>query len=85
MLVGLTPGVYTRVGTLIPSYVVKYCAPFIFSDTVKLGYNELGCNEHSVITNIFLSQIGHFSAQINPVITNPGFNEQNCPAPSCSL
>ncbi len=33
--------------------------------TVKLGYNE-----HSVITTRFLSQIGHFSAQINPNITN---------------
>ncbi len=27
-------------------------------------------NEHSFITNRFLGQIGHFSAQINPVITN---------------
>ncbi len=27
-------------------------------------------NEHSVITNIFSIQIGHFSTQINPVITN---------------
>ncbi len=44
--------------------------------TVKLGYNELGYNEHSVITNKFLSKIGHFSTQINPVITKPGYNEQ---------
>jgi hypothetical protein len=39
--------------------------------TVKLGYNE-----H------ILSQIGHYSAQINPVITNPGCNEQKWPVPS---
>jgi hypothetical protein len=30
--------------------------------TVKLGYNELGFNEHSVITNknIYLVGLGHF-------------------------
>jgi hypothetical protein len=33
--------------------------------TMKLGYNE-----HAVITNRFLSQIGYFKTQINPVITN---------------
>ncbi len=33
--------------------------------TVKLGHNE-----HSVITNRFLSQIVYFSAQINFVLTN---------------
>ncbi len=38
---------------------------------MKLAYNELGYNEHSVITNGFSSQIGHFCTQINPVITNP--------------
>ncbi len=32
---------------------------------VKFGYNE-----HSVVMNRFLSRIGHFSTQINPVITN---------------
>ncbi len=31
---------------------------------------NLVINEHSVITNRFLSQIGHFSVQINPVIIN---------------
>ncbi len=55
------------------------------SDTVKLGYNENGYNEHSVITNIFLRKFGPISKQINPVITNPGYNEQKCPVPSCSL
>jgi hypothetical protein len=49
-------------------------------NTLKLGYNE-----HSVITNNFLSKIGHISTQINPVITNPGYSEQKCPVPSCSL
>jgi hypothetical protein len=53
--------------------------------TVKLGYNELGYNEHSVITNKFLGKICHFSTQMNPVITKPGDNEQIWPVPSCSL
>jgi hypothetical protein len=47
---------------------------------VKLGYNE-----HSFITNRFLSKIGHISTHVNPVVTNPGYNEQKCPVPSCSL
>jgi hypothetical protein len=42
-------------------------------------------NEHSIITNTFLGQNGHFSTQINPVITTPGYNEQKCPVLSCSL
>jgi hypothetical protein len=42
-------------------------------------------NEHSVITNRFLSKIGQFSTQINPVITNPGYKEQKLPVPSCSF
>ncbi len=43
---------------------------------MKLGYNE-----HPVITNKFFRQIGHFSAQIDPVITNPGHNEQKMAGP----
>ncbi len=42
-------------------------------------------NELSVITNRFLGLIGHFTTQINLVITNPGYNEQKWPVPSCSL
>ncbi len=42
------------------------------SRTVKLGYNE-----HSVITNKYLGKIGHFSTQIYPVITKPGYTERN--------
>jgi hypothetical protein len=53
-------------------------------NTVKLGYNELGYNEHSVITNKFLDNIGHFTTQMNPVITKPGYNEQKWPVASCS-
>ena len=30
-------------------------------------------SEHSVITNRFIGKIGHFSALINPVITNSGY------------
>ncbi len=33
-------------------------------------------NDHSVITSRILSQNGYLSAQINPVITNSSFNEQ---------
>jgi hypothetical protein len=29
-----------------------------------------GFNEHSVITNNFLGEIGHFSTQLNPALTN---------------
>jgi hypothetical protein len=53
--------------------------------TMKLGYNELGYNEHSDITNKFLGKIGHFTTQMNPVITKPGYNVQKWPVPSCSL
>ncbi len=53
--------------------------------TVELGYNEPGYNEHSVITNKTLDQIGYFSTQTKSVITNPGFNEQKWPVTSCSL
>ncbi len=43
----------------------------------EVGYSELACNEHSVTTNIFLSQIGHFSTQNNPIITNHGYYVQS--------
>ncbi len=33
-------------------------------------------NTHSIITNRVLGQIGHFSKKINPVVTNPNYNEQ---------
>ncbi len=53
---------------------------------MKLGYNELSVvNEHFVITNRFFGQIGYFTTQINPVITNPGDTEQKWLVPSCSL
>jgi hypothetical protein len=32
-------------------------------------------NSVITITNRFLGQIGHFTTQINPVITNSGYNE----------
>ncbi len=44
------------------------------NDSLANIYNPV-VNEHSVITTRFLSQIGHFSTQINPVIMNPGYNE----------
>ncbi len=42
-------------------------------------------NEHSVTTNRFLIKISHFTSKIYPVITNPSYNEQKWPVPSCSL
>ncbi len=61
---------YLKIRLKLPKFLLRTVFPYI----VKLGYNELGYNEHSVITNGFSSQIGHFSTQINPVITNPGYN-----------
>ncbi len=56
---------------------------------VRLQWNSVitnsVVNEHSNITNRFSGQIGHFTTQNNPVITNPGYNEQKWPVPSCSL
>ncbi len=43
---------------------------------MKLGYNEFGSYENLVITYRFLSQIGYFYTQIDPVITIPGYNIQ---------
>ncbi len=40
---------------------------------------------NSVITNRFLGEIGHFTTQINPVITNPGYNEEKFLVSSCCL
>jgi len=40
-------------------------------DTVKLGYNELGYNEHSVITNEFFSPEWSFY-----YINKPGYNKK---------
>ncbi len=60
-----------------------YFATFLI--IVKLDYNELGYNEHSVITNKFLGKIGHFTTQMNPVIKKAGYNEQKWPVPCYSL
>ena len=48
----------------------------IFIYTAKLGYNELGCNEHSVKKQIFQPQMLIYYTN------HPGYNE---PVPSCSL
>jgi hypothetical protein len=56
-----------------------------FMSTVKLGYNELGYNEHLVMTNKYFGPICSFTTQIDPVITNPGYNECIWSVPSCSL
>jgi len=56
-----------------------------FSYTVKLGYNELGYNEHSVITNTMFSPKWPFYYTKQPGYNNPGYNEQIWSVPSCSL
>jgi hypothetical protein len=38
-----------------------------------------GFNEH------ILSQIGHFTTKINPVLMNPGYHGQKWPVPVCLL
>ncbi len=52
---------------------------------MNLGYNELGCYRTLFITNRFSGQIDHFTTQINPVITNPDYNEQKWPVPSLTV
>ncbi len=46
-----------------------------FTITVKIGYNKLSYNEHSLTTNEYFGPKFPFATQINPVITNPGYNE----------
>jgi len=59
--------------------------PVINLNTVKLSYNELGYNKHSVITNEYFGPKSPFNTKIDPVITIPRYNEQIWPVPSCSL
>ncbi len=74
---------------ILPVSVVQYCKhPFgglNFTFLVQWGsvITNSVVSKPSVITNILLNQIGYISIQINPVITNPGYNEW--PVPSCSL
>ncbi len=53
-------------------------------NNLKLQWNSVitnsVVNEHSVITNRFLEQICLCTTQVDPVITNPGYNEQKWPA-----
>ncbi len=63
--------------------------------TVKLGCDDLDCNEldcielgykeHLVITNEYFGPKCPFTTQINPVITNLGYNKRILPVPTCSL
>ncbi len=41
-------------------------------------YNELGNNEQSVITHEYFGPKCPFTTQIDPVITNPNYNERIC-------
>ncbi len=56
----------------------------VHSTTVKLGYNELGYDEHLVVIYKFLGKIGHIITQMNHVVTCKPLNER-WPVPSCSL
>ncbi len=75
--------IFSLITTLNP--LMQWFSTISRHTAVKLGYKELGYNEHSVITNKFLCKIGHFSIQMNPVITKPGYNEQKWLVPSCLL
>ncbi len=50
---------FTELGTALTA---KHTVKSRYLSTVKLGYNELGYNEHSVITNKnnYLVGLGHF-------------------------
>ncbi len=52
---------------LFPTYFLG-----CLGDRVKLGYNELGYNEHSIISNkkYLLVSLRHFINEQNPVIRN---------------
>ncbi len=52
---------------------------------MKLGYNKFGLQKNTLIANKFLGQIGHFSTQINPIITNPGYKKTKMGGPELSL
>jgi hypothetical protein len=56
-----------------------------FYNTVKLGYNELGYNEHLVITNKLFGPNWSFYYINQPGYNGPGYNEHFQPVPSCSL
>jgi len=60
----------------IISKLIKLNRCFLSFDLglLKLSYNELGYNEHSVITNKQFGPKCPFTTQIDPVITNPGYN-----------
>ncbi len=59
--------------------------PAIIAYSENLAVTNTVVSEHTVKMNKFQSQIGHSSLQINPAITNPDYNEQKWPVPSCSL
>ncbi len=46
------------------------------ANTVKLGYNELGCLPTLDYDEHILKPNWSFSTQVNPVVTNPGCSEQ---------
>jgi len=48
-------GLYVKKSSIIEVSISKYDLVASVTYTVKLGYNELGYNEHSVITNKYLS------------------------------
>ena len=51
----------------------------------KLCYNELCYKEYLVVTNMIFSPKIPFTAQINPFVINPGYNENIWSVLSCSL
>jgi len=54
--------------------LLRWCHDPKNENTMKLGYNDLGYNENSDITNKLFGPKCSFTTQIDPVITNPGYN-----------
>ncbi len=81
LFLGPKGGCWTLVGLTVLCFfpplekVFGSSCSFYISMTVKVHWNSVITNsvfkEHSVIMNRILSQIGHCSPQISPVITNP--------------
>ncbi len=52
----------------------------LLKQIISLQWNSVitnSVNEYSDLTDTFLMWNGHFSTQINLILTNPGYNEQN--------
>ncbi len=86
MLVKYTCGQSSNLGCHRTKISFNFLQYFV---TLKIQWNSVitnnRVNEHSVIKNSFLSQICHFSTQINPVTSSHRYKEQKWTVPMRSL